>query len=577
MFRRWSLSLSLHPRERSTRRVTMGFSAEEKLKLSKIPLEMISFNDISRLPHRQLAYTTHMAGRLGLDNEDLWIQLRDAFLDSFENMKPKLVTQCIVSLGKRETLLSDRDKKSIIQLVAQRVSEFRLVDIIMVLHALGGNNDRQTCFPANTVNFIWSHILSILPSSSLEKKTIAILFACAGKMGGNVLIPSLMNESRKFIQLFDEYELAAIIRSCAAIGDFHCESFVADLLEKNSAKLSPGCANIVLHALAKGTFPIREKTRENIFNRVSRSMVMGSDIVLVPHILASCCRLAVSENEKNYCVKLARTVERHLKQLKIASLPTAMEGFQELRQRFPADRDVKVVCDSIERITHSLVDQFITIASEDEKSKLIESYRTTAWFRNKLLMERQPENADQGENETHESVESVMEQVWQTNGSLDEIETMAAKSSSLSDYFYSMYFRYTMKHQKDIGTCVEEKFLKDIHVCDIKTVLRGIQAGLVRDGVIDQLLQRFKEVSSDDILGCLRLLKKCNVELENNLHADAVEAKIAIELELVKSLSKRNDIIRAANAIGLSQPEDLIDEFEAALAADRMARLGKPS
>jgi hypothetical protein len=114
-------------------------------------------------------------------------------------------------------------------------------------------------------------------------------------------------------------------------------------------------------------------------------------------------------------------------------------------------------------------------------------------------------------------------------------------------------------------------------MCDVKTVLRGIQAGLVRDEVIDELLQRFIEVSSDDILGCLRLLKKCNVELEKSLHADAVEAKVAIELELVKSLSKRNDIIRAANAIGLSQPEDLIDEFEAALAADRMARLGKPS
>ena len=556
----------------------MGFSADEKLKLSKIPLDMISFSDIAKLPHRQLAYTTHLAGRLGLDNEDLWIQLRDAFLDSFERMKPKLLTQCIVALGKREGLLSDRDVRSIFLLLADRIAEFRLVDIVMVLHALG-SGDRTATFPANSLNIIWSHISGILPKSGLDRKIIAILFACAGKMDGNVLVPSLVQECAKFIQLFDEYEVAAVVRSCAAIGDSRCEPFIAELLKKNSAKLSPGCANIVLHALAKGTFPITQETRENVFNRVSRSMLMGADIVLVPHILASCCRLAVSEAEKNYCVKLARTVERQLKQLKIASLPIAMEGVKELRQRFPTDRDVAVVCQSIERITESLVDQFITIASEEEKWKLIESNRTSEWFREKLLAHtagNQDILADTS-NENTDSIESMMEQVWRASEAVDEVEAIAASSSSLSNYFYSMYFRYTLKNQRDIGKCVENMFLKDMHKCDVKTVLRALQAGLIKDEVVDELLMRFSEVSSDDILGALRLLKRCNVELEKNMHADSVESKVAIELELVKSLSKRHEIIRASKAIGINQPEDLIDEFEAALAADRMARIGKPS
>ncbi len=549
---------------------------DSKLKLSKIPTDFVHFDNIRGLPARQLAYTAHLAHRLGMENEDLWIRIRDAFLDSHDRMRPKLFTQCLVAIAKRPNLLSDRTACRFASLVANRANEFRFVDLVMIVNAFASLGVpakylKQTC-PVLT-----EHLSRGL--KHVDERTISALVTAVGKLGLDDpnLIEELVHVSQKHSTWFDEFEVSAFIRTCSVFNPVPKDTInvIETLILKNPRvpKMDIGCLNIALHALAKMSVSHRfsQEALDVLFSGISRSesLIAGNDHSVVPHLLFSCSQLARSNNHIQVSLKLANLVLRNLRLFKPISLPLALEGMKKLQTRFPEDEDVRVVVAVFEDAIPSIVEQFLVMSTEEEKARLLDSKycQRSQWFT--------------------ELVKSSMEPSGSTS-TLDSDNTQAFSSTNDPDFTeaeYSIFFRRSLKEALDEEGLEENsrilhKFITNMNKMGIKTVCRALQMcvrySMHEDSprLISEILCRFSEIYTDDLLGVLQLLRRAHVK-DLGDHKDAIEAKIAVELDMVKSLTTRNDIIAAAKLLGIDDPEDLIDVWEKTLASDRLAKLGK--
>jgi hypothetical protein len=580
-------------RERWGRKILVDeFSVpDSKLKLSKIPSDFINFSEVRRLPDRQLAYTAHLASRLGMSNEDFWKEIRDAFLDSFHRMKPKLFTQCFVSITNRENLLTQHDLKSIIASFTNRVCEFRLIDVIQIMHAV------KNILPINTS--VWNRIVVLLYAEpQLSCKHLAVLFACAGKLGGNELLLPLIQKSTSEIERFNEYEIAALVRSCASLFDdsnsAEIVSFIETIIIRNSSvtRMDLGCLNILATSLSRIEHGMNQRvfsteSRNTLFRVLQQSMLMGnSHVTLIPHLLYGCCQLATDVSHKGFCVNQGRFVLRHLKHFKAASLPVAMEGLNLLRSKFPNDQDIAIVADEITEVTERIVEQFLLVASDDEKRKLVDSNvcQISSWFSEKLNRSIDFEPEIEEKNSESLSVLDSACSMWlkvskanqpvDISSDLSEIHSETADKDTVSDPVYSLVFRSMLRSgNRTRFDYFQERFKLEHESCEVKTLLRALQLDGSTEWLIESVLARFHEVENRDILGTLQLLARCQVRLAAHPEADKIESKLAVELNEVKSESRRQMMIQTAKSLGLNHPLDIIDDFEAALATDRKTKL----
>ena len=163
----------LNARERTQKRILSDSFGP--IKLTKIPENFINFDNIKFLPSRELAYTAHIANRTGLENQDLWERVRDAFLDSLGEMKSKHVTQCVIALSDNRAL-SKREVEGILRSVVEKIQAFRTVDLILILNSVSRVDN------SGTLQSFASELAS--RNFALEShKSIAILLVSIGKLG----------------------------------------------------------------------------------------------------------------------------------------------------------------------------------------------------------------------------------------------------------------------------------------------------------------------------------------------------------------------------------------------------------
>jgi len=544
------------------------------LKLSKIPTEFISFDNIRTLPPRQLAYTAHLAGRLGMDNEQLWDDIKFAFLDCFDRMKPKLFTQSLLALSNRDSLLSQREISRLAMHASRRATEFRVNDTVTLLQAFASFNavDGETLRPLAAV--IRNH------DSELDEKTLAALFGSLGKLRINddELLMGLVDQALARAERFNEFEVTAIIRTMGNLSVENSRQLVTELVLKNPtvARMDMGCVSIVLHAfwrLKQRGIPVSEEAVNVMISR-AENLFLGADIDILPYLLLSIGNLSVTQKHAVVWTRLAATVLRNAEKLKPTSLPVALEAARTMRNRTQENRDITVILESMELKLFPIIESFLVIANDVMKRELLASKqcRYAPWFGD---MVRESLGGESGVSPSTSSK------------SLISIET-AMHAESISDREFNYLFRLILRSEIYTSQVKElvDRFVSDLDSATVKTVARALQVSLrhnFRDHIpvsARAILERFGEVSNEDLLGVLQLLSRADVnfeELELCAFKDTVEAKIAVELELVKSYSKKNEIITAAKKLGIDHPEDLIDVWEKTLADDRVVKLGKNS
>ena len=580
-------------RDRVNRRVVADEfeQLESKLKLSKIPLGFVSFDNISQLPPRQLAYTAHIAARAGMENEDLWKRLREAFLESlqFRCMKPKYLTQLVIPLVSRG--LDAHAIDSVMATVATRASEFRTIDIVLILHAIGADVG-----DAASVRKI-ADDLAARQDLELTPKSLAVLFACIGKAGvrNAELSRKLLALAIRDKELFHEHEIAAIARALPKIASQADASAIQSFLSGCSlTQLDPGCCSIVVHALAELEAELKISVKREVKNIVLKtisSTPMLGDPSLLPSMLLSCARLADSIDDRTLCLRIASHVTRHYKKLKAASLPVALRGVEILAKKFPLDRDIAVVESDLRHITETAIDQLILLSRADERRALLESkyVRYSPWFARRLIESlvgaaESELNRDVNVRLVENTPEEAIKQLWSDphREDLDELLTTVLKAKSpQSGLTYSLLFRYVIRNPdlEGLDNIVAE-FEKDMHACDVKTIARMLQlvGGDAASPFLMEVVRRFSEVDGKDLLGFLRLFAKHKVQFDImesafSQYSDAIEAKIAVELGLVKSFSRKEQIVASAKSIGLTGPEDVMEAYEKSLALELRNRL----
>ena len=544
------------------------------LKLSKIPTSFINFDDIRSLPHRQLAYTAHLADQLGMENEDLWIQIRDSFLESFHQMKPKLFTQCLVAVSKRDGLCQ-RDWNRLSSLVATRADEFRQADLVFLLSVFSSAPLTDSIGPAR----ICDRLSRLGPIESEHQ--LAQVFSSIGKLKLNheQLIDNLVSESMPIAHRFSELDIAAIIRSLCSFAtgcDLRKRTLVDRLVldNPNTAKMDAGCLNIVLNGLSKLEKIASEACIDRLFSLLSRAEF--KDVSLVPHLLHSASRLAVKEDHMKVCVRLGGIVLRQLNNLKPASLAVALEASRLVKSQNP---DMRVVNEKLESVIPRLVDEFLLVASDDDKMILLKSGRCE-WLMEKIRASIPVEEVSSSSPpmDVEDNIVSLVS-TGEMGRAVERI--LESKSSKIDDGVYNYLFRSIIQSHHSTHIYLEplvNRFLSEMRSCTIKTVARCLQACIrtrteVPSVVLVEVVSRFREIGTGDVCGVLHLLGKAEVSFNDNWefvqYKDAIEAKLAVELDLVKSYAKRSEIIEAAKSIGLDSPEDLIDGLERALAEER--------
>ena len=613
---------------------------ESKINYSKLPSGFLNFDQIEILPPKALAYTAHLAGRMGMDNQDLWIRLRDAFVESLDSrsMKPKFIAQCVLALSRREEMISAKTVSHVLRVVAHRVSEFRPVDLVLIFHSLTpASTTSNESYQNSSVRLILRH-LAASDLNTLTPKSVAVLFGAIGKLGvkDDALIDKLCDLVIEGKESLDAFEVAAVIRTLSSlqVRTEKCRSVLIALLDSaNLTSFEPGPINIILHALWQLANIVPAETVGRVFSQLSASLLLA-EADLLPHLLQSCCGLVGTHDVHglNLCLRLASAILRQYKQLKPVSLPVAVEGLKILCAKFPGNQDVHVSLASATRLTQSVVDRYLLLAPEEERRDLVTSKycRYSPWLEQKVRQSLVCLNAPPGPEDsvTPLTLEGVIagasqqvdpvELVRQLRAAVDNgdaiepltavqtlwllhkadslgvdsvsgrlVDVIATASGPLPNPFYSVVFR--LAHARDeLNLPVAQLlriFVQDSRQCDIRTICRALQVlprvkgdeDVVTDHIIALAVSRIREVETKDLCGFLKLLLKLNVRFNDphkliSQYVDLVEAKIAVDLTLVKSFSRRSEVQSIGRLLGLSSPVDLIDEFEDALAQERVAK-----
>lgn len=607
-------------RERAARRVVNGDEFDHfdtKIKFSKLPVGFLNFENIDLLPPRELAYTAHLAGRLEMVNEDLWEKIRDAFLESAKSMKGKHVTQCLVALARREEALKPIHVSHILRTVSSTLSSYRPMDLVLVLHAVSalpdGKGDRALLRP------IVDRLAQQKAVEILNPKSIVVLTAAVGKLGiaSEELKAHLLTKIADNKCRFNQHEVAAIVRGIAsALPSSSRKKTVVELLDATDlAQMEPGTLSIILNSIWKLNIDLPQNLRERVWIQLSSSLSLA-EADLLPHLLLSCSGIVTPEDLQGLtlCLRIANTVSRRYKQFKAVALPVAVEGLEMLKCKFPMDPDVKTVSDNLTSITQSVISGYLLLAPEEERRQVLESKycHYSPWLKAQVEQsltapilkkekpavdlvarivrgEVNPQDAVAGMSEKELDPITVVRLLWLGSPMTDAMrKVLESTQAPMADEFYSLLFRCASRHNWDeifLLNQILHLFIGDMGKCSIKTVCRAIQGisrlpsieSTLKETIIHYSLSRVLEIHTEDLHGYLSLLSKLGARFDVNTSfayqfVDAVEAKVAAELNQVKSLSRRTQIESLCRDMGLSYAFDLIEEIETTLAEERKGR-----
>lgn len=607
-------------RERAARRVINGDEFDQldtKIKLSKLPAGFLNFENIDLLPPRELAYTAHLAGRLGMENEDLWEKVRDAFLESAKSMKGKHVTQCLVALARREEALKPVHVTHILRTVSSSLSSYRPMDLVLVLHAVStlpvGKGDRALLRP------IVDRLANQKAVEILNPKSVAVLTAAVGKLGiaNEELMDPLLTKISDNKCRFNQHEVAAIVRAVAsAVPSSSGKKATVELLDATDlTQMEPGTLNIILNSIWKLNIDLPQHVRERVWNQLSSSLLLA-DADLLPHLLLSCSGIVTPDDPQGLtlCLRIANTVSRQYKQFKAVALPVAVEGLKLLKYKFPIDPDVETVTENLTSITQSVISRYLLLAPEAERRQILESKYSqySPWLKAEVeksltapMLTEEKRAVDvvarvvRGEVNPLDAVADIPEKeldpitvvrlLWLGSPMTDAMRKVLESSQApMSDEFYSLLFRCASRNYWDAILLVNQilhQFIGDMEKCSIRTVCRAIQGiarlpsidSSLKETIIHNSLSRVSEIYTEDLHGYLSLLSKLGTRFDENTSfanqfVDAVEAKVAVELNQVKSLARRTQIESLCRGMGLSYPCDLIEEIETTLAEERKGR-----
>ena len=626
-------------RERAQRRVLSDEFEQisgSSLKASKLPPGFVNFDNIESLRPRELAYTAHLAHRVGMENESLWMRIHSAFMESieFKAMRPKFLTQCVVALSNREEIFSENDLRLILRKIGARVAEFRPIDHVLLLHSL---YHVQISLSQADLRIISSH-LSTCDLTQMSPKSIAILLVSVGKLRIND--PQLVRKCFPIIEsakeLFNQYEVAGIVRSfsvlypIAGLNREEVSQVVASLLQATDvSQLDAGCINILLHAF--GALDARDSVGR-IIDRLS-SCIQSADSSLLPHLLLGLAKVMTNLNEKDspqtcvsgvaVSVRIASCVDRQYTQFKAVALPVAVEALRLLWNRFPENIDLKVLLTSLSETSERVIDQYLVLATESERRSLLDSKYCVSsdWLRDRVMNSLPSESSnsvwgttsiidqihagnveelltspaisqliDSMDSETAAKALYLLppfEKAVMKNEHVNALLTQATTTFGESNLVFSLLLRYMLRSpvpERFVDSTLEG-LAKAADGCDARTLARALEVSVrshssveLRSAIALSLISKIDKVSTKDLLAVLRLLRKADMQLSDatkpeSIFLDFAEAKLAKETDLTKSVSKREALQEAAKQIGIASPSDVMEDYEVELEKEKKSKV----
>lgn len=585
-------------RERAQRRVLSDEFEQisgSSLKASKLPPGFVNFDNIESLRPRELAYTAHLAHRVGMENESLWMRIHSAFMESieFKAMRPKFLTQCVVALSNREEIFSENDLRLILRKIGARVAEFRPIDHVLLLHSL---SHVKISLSQADLRIISSH-LSTCDLTQMSPKSIAILLVSLGKLRVND--PVLVRKCFPFIEsakeLFNQYEVAGIVRSfsvlypIAGLSREEVSQVVASLVQATDvSQLDAGCINILLHAF--GALEARDCVGR-IIDRLS-SCIQSADSSLLPHLLLGLAKVITNLNEKDspqtcvsgvaLSVRIASCVDRQYTQFKAVALPVAVEALRQLSNRLPDNMDFKVLLTSLSETSERVIDQYLVIATESERRSLLDSKYCVSsdWLRDRVMNSLPSESSNSvwgttsiidqihaGNVEellTSPAISQVIDSMdsetaakalylllpfgkavmknEHVNALLTQATTTFAESITSKDLVFSLLLRYMLRSpvpERFVDSTLEG-LAKAADGCDARTLARALEVSVrlhssveLRSAIALSLISKIDKVSTKDLLAVLRLLRKADMQLSDATKPESIFLDFA-EAKLAK-------------------------------------------
>jgi hypothetical protein len=318
----------------------------------------------------------------------------------------------------------------------------------------------------------------------------------------------------------------------------------------------------------------------------------GAPVDLIPHLFFSSSQLAKTVEHATVAVRIATQITRHYKQYKPVALPLVVEGLKTLGTRFPSITDIPVLLAELEPIANRGLEHYILLSSNDERIQLRDSnyvlYCPVVRDAIAASLSHQSNNdllsavEDSPSKSTSEeflavalySIKSGNHVVPSINEELCKVVVLPR--GEISETIFSLIFRISLLSpsaiSSDLLARIVVRFMNEAaNQCDTRTIIRCMQS-ITERGVeisetekkliINSVCSRVEKVSSEDIVPFLQLVPRLGVSLSHSEQSDKLEARIAVELSLVKSLARREEIVSIGKKAGLAEPNDVIDEYE---------------
>lgn len=565
---------------------------EPKLKLSALPEGFLNFGEIHLLPPRELAYTAYIAHQADLVNEDFWEKIRSAVLESLTRLKPKQLTQCVVSMAERD-VFSHTDMERIGVLVRKQTGKFRLIDLISILHAIAKCNGPEAKHISPILTSISARLESVSEKETITSKSLVSLISAVGMLRQ---CPSPLHSL--LVDLFattghtmDQFELSACVRAFAALersdAAVHAISRVLTSHPSLEWDTDPGCMNILLSSLAKIGGALPTPLLDRLFSQLGANS-SSTDLSLYPYMLLSCARLAHTEEAKYVCIRLGSTCLRQYKKLKAVSLVLVKEAMSVLESKYADDENISTLHANVAAVTESVIDRFLLLQSRDELVRLEDSKYTrySSWFRDRLDMCLREGRMGQEQISSGDQLSLLQRELLceeeLTRVRLDALEEFW-HSCEKSDEELSICIRILLNRGGDCShrfiTILAEDLMQADNICP-RTYIRALQL-LDRNPnfpidpsvVAEAVLAQIHLVKDNDVLPFLTLLQRRGISFEAqgeeslgtlDRYQTECERKLATTINSLKSYSKRMQLTSMAKSIGLN-PEDVMHEYEHAL------------
>lgn len=599
------MSFSSLARDRVQRRVMPEAidQLEKSLKLSKIPDGFVTFNDIENLGSRELAYTAHLASRLGMQNEQLWDRIRKTFLESVNHrsMNPKFLTQILIGI-KRSKSRSDNDEFTnaetgqILRAIVRRIDEYQFVDLVLIMNYLGTSMTKNTRekFLEKFLIFFQKNNHEIIP------KIIPIFCSALGKM--NLYDERVLNHLKTYIESVDnirlnDIEFASITRYFSKFSNPTNSHFdlIYHLLRGNQNMVfSPTSLNIVLNSVFEISkkIEIPDDMRDHFLIQQldNLSFVASSDSPeLIPHLFFYASGLSKDEKHFAISLRLANKIWRQYGEYKAVAIPLVVEGLKILNKKFSNNPDIVVLLNQMEPLSVSVIEKFLLVAPREEKIRVLESTYSQYSENLKMMVEeslKQQELVESGEQErrsvspSYSCIEDDLAEILvsiRSGASREIIQSLCNQldikistlDSPCSIQFFSRFFQLCAESDELIEADMKDKviadFIKRIETAPVTCILRCMRIVTDRgdaETCFNTVCDRITEVRLMDIYAFLRMSRKLGFSFAKSIHADKVESRIASALGVMKSVHMRDEMIRLGKLMGLEEPQDAVERYE---------------